>query len=216
MTRDWDNPRPPKPKASAAANIEHSWPAEQVETRPLAAIRRDPRNARTHSDKQIEQIAASMREFGWTIPMLVDEDGQLIAGEGRLLAALRNGYTEGPCMVAIGWSDAKKRAYALADNRLALNAGWNETVLRETMQELEGAFDLENLLGFSTKEIESLLSEEDELAINEVETGAVNDRFWISIRGPLVDQAKALDRLKAALADLPAIEVQLGTIATEL
>lgn len=98
------------------------WPADKVERWPLNRIVADARNPRTHSDTQIAQIAASMRQWGWTIPALVDESGQLIAGHGRVLAARQLGFDEAPVMVARGWTDAQKHAYLIADNKLALNA----------------------------------------------------------------------------------------------
>ena len=106
------------------------------------------RNARTHSTEQVGQIASSMREWGWTNPVLVDEEGGIIAGHGRVLAAAQLGFVDVPVMVAVGWSDAQKRAYALADNQLALNAGWDLDVLAEEVRGLKDwDFDL-SLLGF--------------------------------------------------------------------
>jgi ParB-like chromosome segregation protein Spo0J len=87
------------------------------------------RNARTHSDEQVAQIAASIKEWGWTTPILVDEGGQIIAGHGRVSAARTLGVKDAPVMVATGWTEAQKRAYVLADNKLALNAGWDNELL---------------------------------------------------------------------------------------
>src|SRR6202035_2373819 len=101
------------------------WPADKVERWPVAKLVPNARNARTHSDEQVTQLAASIREFGWTIPVLVDEAGGIIAGHGRILAAHRIGIEDVPVMVAAGWSDAKKRAYMLADNKLTLNGEWD-------------------------------------------------------------------------------------------
>jgi hypothetical protein len=116
------------------------WPADQVERRPLAALIPSARNARTHSEEQIAQIAASIREWGWTMPILVDEAGTIIAGHGRVLAAARLGLDAVPVMVARGWSEAQKRAYLIADNKLGLNAGWNEELLRIEMADLMTGF----------------------------------------------------------------------------
>src|SRR5690606_22386104 len=99
------------------------WPADKVERRPIDKLVPYARNSRTHSEEQIAQIAASMREWGWTNPVLVDEDGGIIAGHARLLAARKLGLEEAPVMVAKGWSEAQKRAYIIADNKLAENAG---------------------------------------------------------------------------------------------
>ena len=95
------------------------------------------RNARTHSDAQVAQIAGSIREWGWTTPILVDENGTLIAGHGRVLAARQLGLTEIPVMVARGWSEAQKRAYVIADNKLALNAGWDVELLKVELTDLK-------------------------------------------------------------------------------
>ena len=116
------------------------------------------RNARTHSDEQISQIAASIKEWGWTVPVLIDEDGGLIAGHGRVLAARKLGLAEIPVMVATGWSEAQKRAYVLADNKLAMNAGWDNEMLSLELGEIgDLGFNLD-LTGFGTDEIEALLA----------------------------------------------------------
>ena len=132
------------------------WPADQVERQPLAALIPSARNARTHSDAQIAQIAASIREWGWTMPILVDEAGTIIAGHGRVLAAARLGLDAVPVMVARGWSEAQKRAYLIADNKLGLNAGWNEELLRIELTDLASmGFDIP-LVGFSERELAAL------------------------------------------------------------
>jgi DNA modification methylase len=131
-------------------------PADKIEKWDIEKLIPYARNARTHSDEQVGQIAASIREWGWTTPILVDEDGNIIAGHGRTMAAKRLGLREVPVMVASGWSDAKKRAYVLADNKLAINAGWDESMLALELKELgETGFDLD-LTGFSLDEITAL------------------------------------------------------------
>jgi len=132
-------------------------PADKVEKWAIDKLIPYARNARTHSDEQISQLAASIKEWGWTTPVLVDEQGSIIAGHGRTLAAQRLQMTEVPVMVAKGWSEAKKRAYVLADNKLAMNAGWDEQMLALELGELSDLnFDLE-LTGFNKKELQSLL-----------------------------------------------------------
>lgn len=119
---------------------------------PVAGLIPYAANARTHSDAQVAQIAASIREWGWTTPILTDPEGGVIAGHGRLLAARQLGITEVPVMVAEGWTAAQRKAYVLADNQLALNAGWDAAVLSTELQGLsEVGFDLE-LLGFGNLE----------------------------------------------------------------
>src|ERR1700712_1540311 len=103
---------------------------------PLASLVPYARNARTHSDAQVAQIAASIREFGFTNPILVDGEQGVIAGHGRLLAARKLGMTEGPTIELAHLSPAQKRAYILADNKLALNAGWDDDMVRIELGDL--------------------------------------------------------------------------------
>lgn len=140
---------------------EVTFMAEQVERRPTDALVPYARNARTHSPEQVGQIAASMREFGWTYPVLVDEEDSIIAGHGRVLAAQKLKLPEVPVMVARGWSEAQKKAYILADNKLAENAGWDEALLRVELADLQAeGFDL-SLTGFSSLELTGLFSTQD-------------------------------------------------------
>ena len=133
-----------------------SNPADKVEQWSIDRLVPYARNARTHSDDQVAQIAASIKEWGWTTPVLVDTDGGIIAGHGRTMAARRLGMTEVPVIVADGWSEAKKRAYVLADNKLSLNAGWDNELLALELAEIgELGFDLD-LTGFSADEIAAL------------------------------------------------------------
>jgi ParB-like chromosome segregation protein Spo0J len=127
-------------------------PADKVEKWAIDKLIPYARNARTHSDEQVSQLAASIKEWGWTTPVLVDEQGGIIAGHGRTLAAQRLKMKEVPVMVAKGWSDAKKRAYVLADNKLAMNAGWDKDMLALELGEIgELGFNLE-LMGFDPSE----------------------------------------------------------------
>jgi ParB-like chromosome segregation protein Spo0J len=136
---------------------EPSWPADRVERWPVAKLVPNARNARTHSDEQVTQLAASIEEWGWTIPVLVDEAGGIIAGHGRVMAAHRLDIEDVPVMVAAGWSESKKRAYMLADNKLTLNAEWDLERLAIEIAELRAHdFDI-SLIGFSESEIDDLL-----------------------------------------------------------
>ena len=135
------------------------WPADKVERRTVASLIPYARNSRTHSPEQVDQLAASIREWGWTMPVLIDEEGGLIAGHGRIMAAKKLGIKDVPTMVAVGWSEAKKKAYVIADNKLALNAGWDNDALKVELEELRDLdFDL-NLTGFSGDELSALLAE---------------------------------------------------------
>ena len=134
-----------------------NWPADKVERWPLDRLIPYARNARTHSDEQVAQIAASIKEWGWTNPVLVDEGGQIIAGHGRVSAARTLGLKDAPVMVAAGWTDAQKRAYVLADNKLALNAGWDDALLSVELSDLaEMGADM-SLLGFNAEELSALM-----------------------------------------------------------
>lgn len=136
------------------------WPADKVERRKVSKLVPYARNSRTHSDEQVAQIAASIKEWGWTVPVLIDPDGGLIAGHGRILAAQKLGISEVPCMVADGWTEAQKKAYVIADNKLALNAGWDDDMLKVEMGELsELNFDL-SLTGFGEDEVSVLLADD--------------------------------------------------------
>ena len=142
--------------------LEKAWPADNVERRAVASLIPYARNSRTHSDEQVSQIAASIKEWGWTVPVLIEPDGGLIAGHGRIMAAQKLGIDEVPCMIAEGWTEAQRRAYIIADNKLALNAGWDDEMLRVEIGELGDLdFDL-SLTGFGEDELAGLLVEETE------------------------------------------------------
>jgi len=133
------------------------WPADAVERRPVASLVAYVGNARTHSPEQVEQLTSSIREFGWTVPVVIDEASNIIAGHGRVLAAQRLGLSEVPVVIARNWSEAQRRAYALADNRLPLSAGWDHDLLRIELTELKGlGVDL-GLTGFGELELDALL-----------------------------------------------------------
>ena len=134
----------------------------QIDYRPLQALIPYARNARTHSDAQVAQIAASIREFGWTNPILVDGQNGVIAGHGRILAARVLGLEQVPCIELAHLTDAQRRAYILADNRLALNAGWDAELLALELAELQALEVSLDLLGFSEDELADLLAVQDE------------------------------------------------------
>ena len=157
------------------------WPVERLI--PYA------RNARTHSDEQVAQVAASIKEFGWTSPILVGGDGVIIAGHARLLAARRLKMTEVPVIVLGHLTEAQRRALVLADNKLALNAGWDEEMLRIELTDLDvSGFNLD-LIGFSTDELETLmapgeettegLTDEDQVPETQVAVVSAPGDVWI-------------------------------------
>jgi DNA modification methylase len=114
-------------------------------------------NSRLHSDAQVAQLAASIREFGFTNPVLIDEDKNLIAGHGRVMAARKLGLKSVPAILVTGLDDRKRRALVIADNKLAMNATWDDDVLKNELQDLAGDFG--ELMGFSEEELEAMLQE---------------------------------------------------------
>jgi DNA modification methylase len=131
----------------------------QIEQIGIATLIPFAKNSRTHDDAQVAQIAASIREFGFTNPVLIDEANGIIAGHGRVMAARKLKMAEVPCIRLSHLSDAQKRAYVIADNKLALNAGWDEAMLKLELADLKALdFDLD-LTGFNTAEIDALLAE---------------------------------------------------------
>jgi DNA modification methylase len=135
---------------------------DAIETWPLARLRPYARNAKTHDADQVARIAASMVEFGWTVPCLVGDDGELIAGHGRVLAAEQLGLTEAPVIVLGHLTEAQRRAYRIADNKLTELGGWDEALLSAELQDLLAEeFDL-SLIGIADGELDRLLNDFDE------------------------------------------------------
>lgn len=132
--------------------------SEQIELVSVTALVPYARNSRTHDDAQVAQVAASIREFGFTNPVLIDESGGIIAGHGRVMAARKLGMDKVPCIRLAYLTEAQKRAYVIADNKLALNAGWDDELLRLEVADLqEMNFDL-GLLGFEQGELDAMLA----------------------------------------------------------
>ena len=132
-------------------------------------------NSRTHSEEQVNQICASINEFGFTNPLLIDEKDSIIAGHGRLMASKKLGMEEVPCIVLEGLTEAQKKAYIIADNKMALNAGWDEELLKielENLKELD--FDLE-LTGFNVDELDDILGK------NEEDVEIVEDEYEVEL-----------------------------------
>lgn len=139
------------------------------------------RNSRTHSDEQVAQIAASIREFGFTNPVLIDGEDGIIAGHGRVLGARKIGMKSVPCIRLDHLTENQKRAYIIADNKLALNAGWDDEMLALEFEELRGVdFDL-SLTGFDAGELAALMGEyeEGEYDDEQPDNGSLADRFMV-------------------------------------
>jgi ParB-like chromosome segregation protein Spo0J len=138
------------------------WPAQQSEQRKLSQLKPNPHNARTHSDQQVQELAASLDKFGWTLPVLVDEHDMIIAGHGRVLGAeLRvsrgdKRFSVVPVIVARGWNEDTKRAYMIADNRLAERSEWNLAMLGDELKRFDP--DTMGLIGFSEDDLAAIAS----------------------------------------------------------
>ncbi len=201
-------------------------PTMSIEFRPITELTPYARNARTHSDEQIEQIAASMSEFGWTNPVLADADG-IVAGHGRVLAAGLL-YAQGaivrlpdgqeipkgcaPVLDCTGWSEKQRRAYILADNKLALNAGWDSELLKLELHALgETDFNLA-LTGFSGDELSGIMFP----GAGKDGDGEKDTSFVISYNIIFDDDQQRdawydfLKRLKSAYPDLETVGARLG------
>jgi len=137
--------------------------SEKIVKKRLDELKPFEKNSRTHSDAQVAQIVESIGEWGFTNPVLIDEKGMIIAGHGRVMAAQSMGLASVPCIVATGWTEEQKRAYVIADNKLALNADWDTELLKSELSALDDLhFDL-NLIGFSDKEMKDMFLEFEEV-----------------------------------------------------
>lgn len=182
----------------------------RVERRGIDELIPYARNSRTHSDGQIAQIAASIREFGFTNPVLVDGENGIIAGHGRVLAARKLGMNDVPCIELSHLSESQKRAYIIADNKLALNAGWDDELLALELGELKAdGFDLD-LTGFGGAELDALLINDDDdsraNSVPEIQETAISEagNVWILGRHRLMcgdcTDAAAVETLLAGVA----------------
>lgn len=164
-----------KTKAKAAPT---AWPADKVERWPIDDLRAYERNSRKHSAEQIDKIEASIREWGFTTPILVQEDGTIIAGHARVMAAKQIGLDEVPVMVARGWSMDQVRAYVIADNALGDMSEFDEDMLRLELGDLnEGGYEIE-LIGLDAGVLDKLLKA-PEPADEPAPTSSLAERFGI-------------------------------------
>jgi ParB-like chromosome segregation protein Spo0J len=164
---------------TAAAPSTQQWPAAKVQLWDIERLIPYARNAKQHSATQIAQLAASMREWGFTMPILAAEDGTIIAGHGRVMAARLLEWTKLPVMVAKGWTDAQRRAYVLADNRLA-ESPWDDELLAVELDALAAdKFDM-SLLGFTNDEMDALAK------AGEFGPGTAGDQGDLSILQPII------------------------------
>lgn len=159
--------------------MSQEWPADKVKRAKVKDLTPYARNSRTHSDEQVSQIAASINEWGFTNPILIDPNGEIIAGHGRLMAAQRLGLDEVPTITAEGWTEAQKKAYVIADNKLAMNAGWDDELLALEFSDLGQAnFNLE-LTGFDLSEINDLFKDEPEEKYADGVAGSMSANYGV-------------------------------------
>jgi ParB-like chromosome segregation protein Spo0J len=176
------------------------WPANAIERRRLSELIPYARNARTHSDVQVAQIASSMREWGWTMPILIDDDDNIIAGHGRILGAALLGWEFGPCMIAKGWSEAKRRAYVIADNKLAQNASWDVELLGIELTDLVAEGFAVELIGFTAAEMETTLAGWNyEMQQRDIAAGDELDIEVIKVRCHIGEKERVITLLRTAL-----------------
>ena len=153
----------------------------KIEKLPTDTLIPYARNTRTHSEAQVAQIAGSIREFGFTNPVLIDAENGIIAGHGRVLAAQKLALGTVPCIRLSHLTDTQRRAYIIADNKLALNAGWDEELLGLELADLrEDGFDLE-LTGFDSESIEAALNPPGRDVVPEESGGNFTDQFAVTV-----------------------------------
>lgn len=182
---------------------------ERLQTQDLIPY---ARNARTHSDEQISQIASSIVQFGFNNPILIDESGGIVAGHGRVMAARRLNMLTVPVIRLSHLSDEEKRAYIIADNKIADASAWDLPMLEseiDDLTELDLGIDFGSL-GLASDDNESVEVQQTD---QKSETAEVADVFWISIVGPLKHQVHVLDRLRAVMSDIEPVTVEMGTVS---
>jgi len=180
--------------ASRASQPPLPWMPEAMERLPLATLVPFARNSRTHSEAQVAQIVASIREFGWTNPVLIDAAGTIIAGHGRVLAARLLGLDAVPCVRLSHLSESQRRAYVIADNKLALNAGWDDEALAIELQALnEDWFNL-GVIGFAPEELTAIGIGVQDAAMPDLGAGdrGADDIGTITIRLPLSERDEVM------------------------
>lgn len=178
----------------------------QIKYRKTDTLKPYGKNARTHSEKQIDQIIASIKEFGWTNPILLDGDNGIIAGHGRIMAALKIGIEEVPCIDLCGLTETQKKAYIIADNKLSINSDWDEELLTAELLDLKDLdFNLE-LTGFESVEISKLMDgmsiespEEDSILPAGEQNILVRLSFpasvWIGKRSEIIGVIEKMEKL---------------------
>lgn len=159
----------------------------------------------------VKKVAASIKRFGFAAPIIARENGQVIAGHTRMAAAIQLGLETVPVRYMPGLTDAEAAALALADNRVGEEAKWDDDLLAGVLADIRAAgIDLEST-GFDKDELDSLLTEAEQVAAKQIDVSDVRDTFWLSVSGPIPVQPDALDALRIALEALPGVTVNVGT-----
>lgn len=182
-------------------------------TAKIADLTADPKNARRHSEAQIAQIVQSIERFGYVAPVIIKPSGQIIGGHATVQALKRLERDNVDVRIVHGLTEAGYRALGIALNKIPENSRWDDAVLRDVLAEIDGGDEDVTGLGFSANELTKLLAEPDDLEVKEIDTSPVEDEFWISIRGPLKEQANALKALRDAMKPFTGVTVEQGTIA---
>lgn len=162
-------------------------------------------NSRTHSDEQINQVVASMREFGFTNPILIDDDGEIIAGHCRFEAAKRIGIKNAPCITLSGLTEAQKKAYVISDNKLSENSGWNSEILISEINEIANMDFNIDLLGFDEKEMSKLFDEMGGVTISDDISDV--DFSELIVKFDPDKKVEVMNLINAALEDIPSAQI---------
>lgn len=186
-----------------------NWPALTVTLCDINKLMPYAQNSRTHSSEQIDQIAQSIVEWGWTSPVLVDESGMLIAGHGRVMAARKLGLKKVPTATAKGWTDAQKKAYVIADNKIALNAEWNTAILASEIGEIARLDFKIDKIGFDTDEISKIFSEVDGVVLD-TDPKIDDELDEITVKFSPDKKIEVINAVTSAIEEIDGAEVWAG------
>lgn len=180
----------------------------KIDYKPIADLIPYIRNARSHSEDQVKALANSIRRFGFNNPILIDGKNGIIAGHGRVMAAMQIGLSQVPTIELAHLTENQKRAFILADNRVSEMSEWNINILDAELFDLQ---ETEEDLGLDALfEKEVVESKKNEATLHDFSVTTAYDKFWISVRGPLQHQAKVLKLLAEIREQIPQIEVEIG------
>ena len=186
-----------------------NWPSLNVTLMKVEEITPYDKNSRTHSAEQVDQIAQSIVEWGFTMPILIDEEKTIIAGHGRLMAAKKLGIKEAPVMTAKGWTEAQKKAYVIADNKLALNSEWNPAMLASEIEDIAKLdFNIDKI-GFDSDEISKIFSEVDGIELD-TEPKVDNELEEITVKFSPEVKIDVINAVTTAVLDIESAEVWTG------